>query len=451
GVDSKRIAQTLDDYAVSRGQTDPRIRERFVRDYLKEKTPADVGTIVNRPPPPGTRVAASPTPAGRPPGDWDAVPKNQPVRVDEGTGSRAIDAKTVDLDAKTGDLDAKTGDLDAKTGDLDAKTGDLDAKTGPLESGAAPSRTGATPAPSVARSAPSDAPYPLAHAPDRVQLPRRTVEREHARPSRPAERPVADASRQESFRWRGPDGKRWVLKGLSSSGKYAEVFEIMEGPYKGHVLKMYYKKKDRPYSDDLGGPAEYGANHIAGDIVYGSELLTDAKVLHLKSKKVVFDVEAGSEGGLAYLIQEKKGARDIVVDDIDRPLTPAQQQAVVDLYDDLAEAGIIWEDGGAGNIFLRDLGGGKWAAGVLDTDRLARFGQIPTERLGAVMDTPLAGPHAGVNSINPARGWVPANAREYMAKALESKGWIRYENGQFVPGRLDPKVAQSKFELKADR
>lgn len=264
-------------------------------------------------------------------------------------------------------------------------------------------------------------------------------------PSRPTDLPSAKLQK-EPFDWTAPDGTPFKLKGIGE-GRYAEVFEIVEGPHKGSVIKIYGKQKDTmPYEYAPRRNVEFGPNQIVGDIVYGSELLAQHKILHFQTKQAVFDLD----GGLPYLVQQRKGARDFIVSDIKQPLNRAQQQAIVDLYDDMAKAGIIWEDGGAGNIFLRDLGGGKWAAGVVDTDRIAKFGQVPTERLGALMDAPTAGPLYGVNSIAPRRGWQPANAREYMAKALEYKHWVRYENGQFVPGRLDPSVVRSKFPLQAD-
>ncbi|HXE81536.1 MAG TPA: hypothetical protein VNK41_12340, partial [Vicinamibacterales bacterium] len=130
-----------------------------------------------------------------------------------------------------------------------------------------------------------------------------------------------------------------------------------------------------------------------------------------------------------------------------KQLNEGQQRAIVTLFDDMARAGLVWEDGGPANIFLRQLKDGRWMAGVVDTDRIARFGQVSSERLGFYLPAPMAGPLVRVNSGVPR---TATSAHDYMAKALEYKGWIRYQNGQFVPGRLDPEIVRSKFTLTAD-
>jgi hypothetical protein len=46
-----------------------------------------------------------------------------------------------------------------------------------------------------------------------------------------------------------------------------------------------------------------------------------------------------------------------------------KQEAVLELYAQLSQAGVVWEDGHLGNLFFKREGR-KWVAGILDQDGL---------------------------------------------------------------------------------
>jgi hypothetical protein len=246
--------------------------------------------------------------------------------------------------------------------------------------------------------------------------------------------------------WTSPDGRRFELEEIGQ-GLNADVYGIRRGDRAGNVLKTFARPDKKGVSLDRGGNEVYhdsSPREMAEDVVHGAELLAEHKIPH---KRVV---EALVDGPAPYVIQERlqtSGNRERVVKDMG-PLTEAQQRAIVDYYDRVARAGLIMEDAHAGNLYLRQIGPDRWEAGLLDTDRVATFGQLPSQRLSHLMKQPVEG-LGRVPTLQTREGlvWTPANAREYAAKMFEHNKWLKYENGEFVPGLLDPAIVREKFDL----
>jgi hypothetical protein len=75
-------------------------------------------------------------------------------------------------------------------------------------------------------------------------------------------------------------------------------------------------------------------NDIVQDIAPGADLLEEAGITHFKVNKVVSD--PGER--YPYIVQQKLPEDAKVVKDLDKPMTGAQQNAVLDLFERLAEA-----------------------------------------------------------------------------------------------------------------
>jgi hypothetical protein len=60
--------------------------------------------------------------------------------------------------------------------------------------------------------------------------------------------------------------------------------------------------------------------------------------------------------------------KKVEVGPFDRELTPDEMRAVRDVYDKLADRGLVWLDGHHGNIFFFEDAGGRLRAGITDQD-----------------------------------------------------------------------------------
>ena len=249
--------------------------------------------------------------------------------------------------------------------------------------------------------------------------------------------------------WTAPDGSRYTLEDIPGGldGKYAEAFGVTGGKHVGRVAKIYGKYIDRfPDTWDPASqrmiPQKMTAADIVADIVHGAEVLTKHDILHLKL------VEGVSASENPYVIQERLGSQDYTLGR-DAVLTAAEQAAVAELFSALRSAKIVWEDGHISNIFFRKSGG-KLKAGVLDTDRIVEWGNVPSRRLANLLDSIRAHPSGGPKPIRSLEGthyWEPTSCDEVSSKLLEYNGWIIFENGRFEFRRIDPDLLDGGFDL----
>ncbi|MGB8275617.1 MAG: hypothetical protein WCF16_10160, partial [Alphaproteobacteria bacterium] len=251
--------------------------------------------------------------------------------------------------------------------------------------------------------------------------------------------------------WTAPDNRTFTLEGIAGGdkGKYAEVFALVGGGYDGYVIKIYDKKEydviGQNYVNGNPVPEKASMSDAVADIVHGAEVLEKHGILHLRVTEAVMADAA------PYVIQERLRDGDVVLGP-SGALTPGQQQAVIELFDHLAREGVIWDDSHGGNIFVRPRPGAtdQWEAGILDTDRIVEWGQVPSKRLASFLTLVRVNPAGRTKQINSLEGtkvWNPRDAREFMAKMFEmGHRWLSYdeEKQTFVPGRLDPKQVEEE-------
>lgn len=268
------------------------------------------------------------------------------------------------------------------------------------------------------------------------RLPPATVPRQTVTASRAERSSGPSAGPREGSTWTAPDGEKYDLGEWAGAGKYADVIEIKSGPSAGDVIKVFGKKTDQVGRN--GEIVELSPDDVVRDVVHGAEVLAANDIPHARVRRAVFDPATR----MPYLVQEAlQPARDRVITGKDR-LSPEQQRAVADLLYRMASRGIVMEDARQGNLFLRQQEDGSWVAGVLDTDRIAQWGEVPSERLAQFLEYPRAGSFVGIGSLKGNRRWVPQDAVEYMSKVLEYGGWIKYGANGFSPGLIEPQAAR---------
>lgn len=307
--------------------------------------------------------------------------------------------------------------------------------------------------------------------------------------------PAPSATPPRKFPNAPPPGKTWRtavnqkgetvtfnLGKLLGEGGYAAVYELLDanGRPTGNVIKIFQRQY---YTDDgLGFILDKGPD-VVNNIRRGAEALREAGIPQLPNS------EYSTNGEFPYIIQELRRDDKVVfnykntvrIPDPDnpgqftfsRPLDPntlaafqadeGLQRAVVELFWKLAKSGLIWEDCHLGNLYFTKDQAGKWAAGILDQDRLIPF----TERRGEM------GLHIGVTETNPIKinslanspkmstydkryllaevwkehGIFFASAEFFMEKMFEHKDWLFYNvrTRRYEQRFLDPKIVIEKF------
>jgi hypothetical protein len=261
--------------------------------------------------------------------------------------------------------------------------------------------------------------------------------------------------------WKGADGESFHLTGLGKdkqkigSGHHNDVFGIEGGEYDGDAIKIgrsvdeegrpIYEQKGR---DAAGNEIWATPDDVVADTARGAEACARAGVLH---KRIVKAVTGGDH---PYIIQEQLQPGEVTFDHKEvlagrQKLTDGQQDAVVALYDKLADRNLIWEDGHIENIYFKKTPGtaDQWEAGILDTDRIVEWSTTTSGRMDYVLDTlTLPQPDRKIYSVQGI--WQPKSAREFMGKMFEYKGrWIEYEGGKFQKRLLDPDKVRSRFPI----
>jgi hypothetical protein len=235
----------------------------------------------------------------------------------------------------------------------------------------------------------------------------------------------------------GRNGQKLLLGEQIGQGRYATVYELKDGT--NRVVKVYRQ------------PADSGTKiqTIIEEIKNGSALL---EKYNIPQPKTFWD-ESVLVGDVPFVIQEsvKPAGR------FANQLTDDMGKAIARLYAKFGKGNVAWEDGHIGNIFFKQEGN-ELIAGVLDVDNIAEWnkmsdrmadritlyeyapgrvdeGKAPIQSLGKAKYPPG-------RVTNAATGHVYPDAKFFMEKMFEAKGYIRYdpETKTFVKGLIDPKV-----------
>ncbi|MBI2490489.1 MAG: hypothetical protein HYV94_00035, partial [Candidatus Rokubacteria bacterium] len=251
---------------------------------------------------------------------------------------------------------------------------------------------------------------------------------------------------------RGPDGKPQAvtLRDSKGQGLYNVVFTT-DDPKK--VVKLTVNpalSRDEVVESAQG--VVHGANHLLNPPVPGG-------APPIPHKKVLM---ADTDGPMPYTITEAldpktewqiaKSGRHYA-----RPLDKGEQTAVLELYQNLANQGLVWADGHLDNIyFFRDAGGAV-KAGILDTDRIGHLGAgaglkpLPGDAVVEQWARSYANLPRDYNiqSMKPDKGNFGrlTDSNYFMMKMLEHKGLIRFDpgTGAFQPGLVDDLDLVRKF------
>jgi hypothetical protein len=321
--------------------------------------------------------------------------------------------------------------------------------------------------------------------PDAPRPPAPSVPRARRYPSAPA--PNSSWSTVDS------NGKAvtYRLGDLRGEGGYAAVYDLLDaqGNPTGNVIKIFQKN----YSVDIVA----SGREVITNTKNGSELLADTSdgkkaILQLPNKEYVLDAEN------PYFIQKKLDKSKMVTFDykptvkVADPANPGQfrdtwpldrkslaafakdeglQRAVVQLFYDLKEKGLIWEDSHLGNIFFVKEGD-RWVAGILDQDRIIKFtdrrgrlglffglvetwpfiGDIQNARLKITSLRNAPKPNGYRNAWRQTQkfgldGIFYPDAEFFMEKMFEWKDWIIFDSDEnvFHQQFLKPEIVQEKF------
>jgi hypothetical protein len=110
--------------------------------------------------------------------------------------------------------------------------------------------------------------------------------------------------------------------------------------------------------------------------------------------------------------------------------TPAHEKAVVNLYQKLADSGLVAEDLHVENIYFKKQGDGSYVAGILDHDNILPWKEAQQAPwFKTLQDAPVEN---GIRSMATATPQFQ-NPTEFMAKMLEHKRWIE-QPSLFKPG-----------------
>ena len=250
-----------------------------------------------------------------------------------------------------------------------------------------------------------------------------------------------------------PDGKQIQLGKKLGQGTFSDVFEIA-GDDK-NVIKFIRN----------GEGGEHGLNawQLALEGKQVSELLDQADIPQLKVSGVDFN------GSRPFMIVEKIDdtmqtfdMKQLTVESRDAlrqagQWTDAHEQAVVELYHNMAKKNLIWEDGHLENLFFKTGPDGKITAGVLDHGRIGKWDDLNGSLQKWVEDLSEVGHYGDATG-----GYIYSNKgfkgdfqfsspEEFMIKMLEHKRWIEWDQAakQFKPLRLDPsKIDRSLLDLE---
>ncbi|GEM_PF-6275929 len=238
-----------------------------------------------------------------------------------------------------------------------------------------------------------------------------------------------------------PGAEPLQLGNIIGEGRYATVYELITpAGTPRRVVKIYRQPLD----------SSTPAAETVRNVVKGSELIGD-EIPQLKI------LSAHPDAPNPYMIQEALDPETMTL--FSKRVTPEEfspefQEAVVKLYKKFAEKGLVWEDGHIENIYFFKEGA-EMKAGVLDSDRIARWGEyegIFGENLKGIMQYPEYGSEFAPHHIESLRGSNKVDedlfpdADFFMEKMFEyGKRWMRYNGDAFEPILIDPRLVAKHF------
>ena len=413
------------------------------------------------------------------------------------------------------EVDIKSSTPDADTA-ADATGDRVAANASPPVGAPAP-----TPAPSPASSAspPPDAKVPavFAGAPA-VRKPRRYMAIEEIPPGMPLPGYVVEAPDVAAVGAAGAAAKKYLVGQPLGKGVYATTYELLDefGAPTGDVVKFLRRPfeesnvwmKDR--LESLGEVRQGDNKHLqrllrtqpAFDetpmprlidrMMHGQRLLHEARIPHLPMKSMDDPLaRVGYDEDLPFVVQKRiPDDGSTIICKVEQTALPEEgmARAAADLYRKIADAGLVWKDGHAENIYFQKVGD-AWMAGVLDADMIIKWEDaIDNKFLRLQVDEAFRNDRARINSLDRRDGDDPLNAldldappeafaaveatldasdrihrdvakspQEFMAKMLEYWQWIRFHSfrrsefeasgriGEFIGGRIDIAAARSAF------
>ncbi len=271
---------------------------------------------------------------------------------------------------------------------------------------------------------------------------------------------------------------------LLGEGGYATVYELLDeaGNVTDEVVKIYMATYDELFGS--GGAVvkniEHGSNLLADATktpairqLENLEYVPNAPLPYIKQKRLdptkmrtfayknsVQIRDAAGKVRIKYELDRASQAEFVK----DRGL----REAVMELFHQIKEKGLIWEDAHLGNMFFVKDERGKWVAGILDQDRIIKF----AERDGTmgkhfgIMEawspkiTSLEGSRkvADVNEamqlvMRTGPGPFYPDAEFFMEKMFEHKDWIMFDvdTRTFRQQLLVPEEIRNKFFPNLDR
>ena len=281
---------------------------------------------------------------------------------------------------------------------------------------------------------------------------------------------LVDVARPEP--WRIPTAGKWdkfEVQGSLGRGSFAQVFDV----------KADLRLKQLAASAGVDSAAESFALKVykagpegVADIeraLQAEKLLADAGIRQLK----IIDHGVGPDG-LPYLVQEIMPFPGIYRPVEGQLMEEGMQRALLGLYKKLADKGIAFSDGHKGNIFFEKMPDGTYTCGILDQDRVWKYGEglhtgaFDQEGLATTLEI-LEDPcnadwkSSRIFSLEDSTysprahlllhmGYCPWPNDEYFTmKMLEHRGWIKFKvpepgvPGHFESDRLDMKVVKEFF------
>jgi hypothetical protein len=164
-----------------------------------------------------------------------------------------------------------------------------------------------------------------------------------------------------------PELPNFKIVGAVGRGEYCTVWDYVDH-LTGGVANKVLKMVRRASAEDLSS-----AEEVLQRMLDAQALLKRANIPH----KPIIAHRMTPE---PYFLQERipvNSDRFKLLDPRDLApgeFTPQLQEAVLELYQKLGRAGLVWTDGKLDNIYF-ELVDGKWVAGVLDTDFIVEFGK----------------------------------------------------------------------------
>lgn len=206
---------------------------------------------------------------------------------------------------------------------------------------------------------------------------------------------------------------------------------------------------------------------IVRSVQQSSEQLEKAGIPHLKVYKTdpdspnpyVVQESVGSKDRQIYTEQDAKYAtRESLIQE--GRWSDDHDKAIAELFDKIASNNLVWTDPHLANIYFESVDG-KLIAGIIDTDRIGKFDDLPNYLQSWRERFEMLPNQANILSNVPSRqlnlkehvahlrSTEFKDARQFMAKMLESKRFVNYSDGTFTPGLINPESLQGKFNLSS--